>query len=128
MEMVDTPGVFNDPERDRVYGLHSNIPECCVDYYINVWTKKSLREMIEGNRTRFVGTNILWNYVPCDACLESENLSELHLCTIECKDFLIESGNLHTLRIVEAREKARAANKQHALALHEWENEGGACP
>jgi hypothetical protein len=85
------------------YGLHSNIPACCVDYYIHEWIahdhlisdgsphalriKQLKREMGE--------IHAPW-YIPCPECLQHRRFNQIHLCEgcPEQSHFLIERDRI----------------------------------
>lgn len=62
----------------RVFGEHSNIPPCCIEFFIAKF-----------DRTGIPGK---WGYVPCAHCVTKGNKIETHSCTYECFDFLVELG------------------------------------
>ena len=101
---------YKSPESDRVYGLHSNIPECCVDFYINIWTKEPLSARIEF-WDRHKSSD--FHYVPCVTCLETNNFKEIHRCDEKCKKFLIEEVGM-TLERAEYRAEVERAWKNNA--------------
>lgn len=70
-------------------GRHSNIPECCVAFFICVWQPAYCAYTVESyewlawRRTQMR----LWNYVPCDQCLKEKRVIELAKCPDECVMF-----------------------------------------
>jgi len=68
------------------FGIHSNIPMCCVEFFIGDY-----EEMWMNDKQRYikdVGVFQRWNYIPCPKCAKSNNKIVLHECTIPCLSFL----------------------------------------
>lgn len=77
------PGRSDDVE----FGRHSLIPKCCILYYCEVWPYLSWKEYAA--RVRL--TEKRWTYVPCEVCLASGHVVEVHWCDpleSECRKFL----------------------------------------
>lgn len=66
--------------RTRMSGRHSNIPECCIDFYEGPW--EQLWRTDEGQRM-----DPRWeiNYVRCPGCIEKDYVIEVHLCDATCR-------------------------------------------
>lgn len=67
-------------ERDIAYGRHSNIPECCIMFFVDEWdfTKRTKhRKLLWESSPR-------WNYVPCPKCLKENRRAHLRMCEAEC--------------------------------------------
>lgn len=67
----------------RAFGAHSNIPECCVEFFVNQW------DMQEGwsneNNWYHQAVNVArFGYVPCPPCLGLGNKAIIKLCDDEC--------------------------------------------
>lgn len=67
------------PEWEKYYGLHSNIPICCVIYYLTDWQMKSDKQKEIRNKK---SDNC--QYVRCDFCLHKKKYNKLHICTKKC--------------------------------------------
>jgi hypothetical protein len=67
-----------------IYGLHSNIPSCCVSFFITEWPR--LVASFGGARNR--DPNVA--YVRCPNCLTTKRLSVVHFCDKSCEPFLRE--------------------------------------
>ena len=63
-------------EYHRALGAHSNIPPCCIEYWVEGWPINQRG----------------WNYVPCNHCVTKENATTTHSCSHECFDFLKSIG------------------------------------
>lgn len=70
----------------RVYGLHSNIPPCCVEEWI-----KNLHKSDRVRRNKFKRvqeekerTGLDWDYIPCNKCLKEGKVNKIHVCTRGC--------------------------------------------
>lgn len=79
------------PEWHRAYGLHSNIPECCVDFWLNVYLKSMKSpgyQLLRTYHNLFMKVkNIHWEYVPCPKCISTNNKKELHICNPNCVEY-----------------------------------------
>lgn len=72
------------------FGIHSNIPVCCVEFFIGDYDQMyydTKQHYIKG-----VGVFRRWNYIPCPKCAKSNNKIMLHECTIPCIPFLKKIG------------------------------------
>ena len=79
---------------DIAYGLHSNIPDCCIAFYTDEWEDEWIRE-----NSPYAKAVALANvkYVPCPKCLVSRNFIKLKDCLKECgyecwKDFEVKAN------------------------------------
>jgi len=77
---------------DVLFGIHSNIPVCCVlSYSFSYFFKPKQPGLgLERAEKRFPeATNALWeedvSYVTCDRCFSKKRARKLHLCTSKCK-------------------------------------------
>lgn len=60
---------------DAVDGRHSNIPRCCIRYFIEVWAFiYQETDLPDGP----------WEYIPCPACRASGRVVKIHICGIRC--------------------------------------------
>lgn len=82
--MRKTTPLVDSRLKNLQYGLHSKIPKCCIDYFLNIWKIKQ-SEFKDKRMQSSVG----WNYIPCDKCLFADNKVEIHACGIECMGYLI---------------------------------------
>jgi len=68
----------------RIYGKHSNIPECCIEFFIKEWPNlvstgeryqhDNLQDTVEGELGKTFG------YIPCPKCLKEKHWQKIHLC------------------------------------------------
>lgn len=79
------------------FGLHSNIPRCCVKYFIGDWQT----DFWKGNRhdPRKVG------YVRCPECEKRDYWQQIHRCTVKCLPFLRSIGRHESARIIIGRQR-----------------------
>lgn len=75
-------------ERDIAYGLHSNIPMCCILFFVDEWDYT----WPSHHAKKVAGARTPWGYVPCPACLTVDNRVHIKMCEAECgrqcwKDF-----------------------------------------
>jgi hypothetical protein len=66
---------------DWAFGLHSNIPLCCVEFYVENW------DMIwncENNPYLRAVNAAQFGYVPCPECLGRNKRVKLKICLTEC--------------------------------------------
>lgn len=71
----------------KAMGLHSNIPECCVDWYCGPWQNYSTEDCL----AFWSGPGKGYNYAPCPKCLESKIKISMHICTIDCIPWMIRT-------------------------------------
>ena len=91
------------------YGRHSNIPECCIAFFISpFWDKTptyaeekvAYRNKMREAAKKFGhfhpnqkscdypyerGIWVHWGYIPCPSCMESGFHQEIHICSEDCK-------------------------------------------
>ena len=70
-------------ERDIAYGIHSNIPRCCIDFFVDVWSPQRMWEWSEYNRA--IDRREHYNYVPCPRCFFLDRRVHLKDCLLECR-------------------------------------------
>jgi hypothetical protein len=70
---------------DVVFGLHSNIPTCCVYFFVTKWCRDFARDGVGG--THGAEMKRLWRageelprYTPCPSCWAQRRFVELHVC------------------------------------------------
>lgn len=73
-----------------LFGIHSNIPLCCVFSWVNggrsrYWTEEAERIRREAEV----------NYVPCGSCIKARNFRTLHICHPS------KSGCLKVIRMLD---------------------------
>ncbi len=68
------------PGWHTAWGLHSNIPECCVDAWVNLGPH-NMPPISRWDR---------WEYRPCQVCLNRgvQTKAKVHICTVKCIPFL----------------------------------------
>lgn len=90
-----------DDDYDRQYGIHSNIPECCVEHYIS-------------NRGKLSNQNQPYaaSYKMCDVCIKEHRINKLHICTDACADFLRTLDKSDTEAFIIHRAKYGAASQK----------------
>ena len=66
----------------RAFGLHSNIPECCVEFFINVWHDRMLSTGSSPYERAVHHAKA--QYVQCPECLGTGYVQELRECVKEC--------------------------------------------
>ena len=81
-----------------LFGQHSNIPECCIDFFIDKWLKlysigsrKSRKEIEDYHKLiRKAGNTVgkKFGYIPCPDCIAKLNWHKVHTCTTKCKSDL----------------------------------------
>lgn len=67
---------MNWPEYTRRFGRHSNIPDCCIEAFIE-------------DRTYRDG---FLDYARCERCIETGHKVKIHRCTTDCIPFLQSIG------------------------------------
>lgn len=73
---------------DRAFGIHSRIPTCCIDFFIDEW------EFMFTDKNPYVRAvaHAAWSYIPCPKCLGTGRKANIKWCVNECggdhyKDF-----------------------------------------
>jgi len=66
----------NWDEYTRLYGKHSNIPDCCIEAFTAGKTV----------------VDYSLKYGRCEACRAADRRAEIHFCTVECIPFLQSIG------------------------------------
>ena len=69
-----------------VYGLHSNIPLCCILW----WMDEEGRDTGDMKR----GLHKKVGYVPCPTCCEKETFVKIHTCEGKCENLYKELANI----------------------------------
>jgi hypothetical protein len=64
-------------EYDIAYGRHSNIPECCIQFFITRWDYTNQYGDI-------VHAFSPVNYIPCPKCFANGNFNKLKMCDSDC--------------------------------------------
>ena len=59
---------------DRIEGVYSNIPECCIEGFINGRTYLNVRNSLKEKDQKKLEK---WHYVPCEDCFKKNNVNEL---------------------------------------------------
>lgn len=79
--MVANISASPDAQYHVELGRHSNIPECCIRYFIgdweNEWPRKSTYSKMLDRRP--------YGYVPCPDCFMRDKKVKLHMCDDSCK-------------------------------------------
>jgi hypothetical protein len=79
---------------DRIFGLHSNIPSCCVEFYISAYLPVILHWQWLGNEymppllARAIFPKFrrkkTAQYIQCPVCALLGNVQKLHICNRNC--------------------------------------------
>ena len=71
---------------DAAHGRHSNIPRCCIRYFIEVWSRAD--DSYIDSRTDLMEEKFpaaFWcGYIPCDGCLVAGSFRKIHRCGLRC--------------------------------------------
>jgi hypothetical protein len=82
-----------DDAYHRAFGKHSNIPDCCIDFWLTEWLTVFQDDGSGWKHPYARAVNSSkWGYVPCPECLGEGNRIKVKDCSIECggehrKDF-----------------------------------------
>ena len=92
---------------NRIAGQHSNIPECCIETYINGRTYIDFENTLNSSEKEKLNK---WNYVPCDHCFRTGNISKLKYNGLSDVGEILFS----IIKIIERKEKTneRKCNKR----------------
>lgn len=68
-------------------GLHSNIPECCVHWFVTHWLWVKPKEFDEVNRKilKLIKEGFYLGYIPCPDCIKKKKFVRVKICKSECK-------------------------------------------
>ncbi len=83
---------------DTDFGIHSNIPECCVKFFVDqfqLFDPNALKYYLKYSRIVERQIRKAFRYRPCPECLLAKRWHELHLCTWDCEDYVIELYTQH---------------------------------
>lgn len=69
-------------EKHRICGRNSNIPHCCIEYFVNEWKPLSLKEK-EIRRPDFQEIALKYGYAPCYSCLRLGRVAKVKICDIK---------------------------------------------
>lgn len=77
----------------RLMGLHSNIPKCCVEWYVKaiipvlragMLASRSAYPLLPAPMREFLQRDQRWQYWPCPECFAARRVQKLHICTRRC--------------------------------------------
>lgn len=82
---------FFNPGYDIEYGRHSNIPECCIEFWVQEFSRifqdpKRLQEHNEYQDRAEMRIKKRFNYRPCYDCMDRGYIQRLHVCRGRCED------------------------------------------
>lgn len=85
MSLLEHPvqGRVTESSSDAARGRCSGIPECCIAFFIEVWSDSLSHTQ--------AGTELLSSlpravqYIPCPICLELENFVQIRACRPGCE-------------------------------------------
>jgi hypothetical protein len=66
-----------------MFGLHSRIPTCCINFFVDEWDGRSMFRDI-GSAYHRALDSAKAGYVLCPACLGRGNKVQIRDCRIEC--------------------------------------------
>jgi hypothetical protein len=69
-------------QRDIAYGLHSRIPQCCINFYVDIWAPRELWREDRLLARRILGDPV--EYVRCPSCLRHNQQANVRWCEAEC--------------------------------------------
>ena len=68
-------------EYDIAYGLHSNIPACCIVFFVTDWQREHMRP--NSPYARAVHSDLI-QYVPCPECFALCRFNGIRKCERDC--------------------------------------------
>jgi len=74
---------------DRKFGVHSNIPACCIEFYIQTWANLPKEDKHKWWITR---DKLVPGYIRCNNCLTRGYFRHIHTCGLECREVLLDVG------------------------------------
>lgn len=57
-----------------LFGRHSNIPECCIKFWLGPWAHHTVKQQYVYQTLAFP------NYIPCPDCVENKRVAKIHIC------------------------------------------------
>lgn len=75
-----------------LFGRHSNIPECCIKFFIVEWNQNQDETAYERDPNKQI------EYVRCERCLKENQYFPIHKCTLQCEKFLKNIGRWEALK------------------------------
>ena len=68
----------------REYGRHSGIPECCINFFIEVWCANSQKLYCYSQKISSIKE---LTYIPCPNCLVNKTFVTTHTCDKSCQGY-----------------------------------------
>ena len=75
--------MFDSKLYDIQYGRHSNIPECCIRFFVEEWAPKQLYLQTNLPVVKAVRKSKA-RYVQCPECIAQKIVVRLRLCLTDC--------------------------------------------
>lgn len=75
-----------------LFGRHSNIPECCIKFFVTEWSQNQVKTAYERDSEQKI------EYVRCLRCLKEKQYFPLHKCTLKCEQFLKSIGRWEDMK------------------------------
>jgi len=77
--------VFNTDEWHELYGLHSNIPACCVNFWVYDFQHRTFDAQVAYNDLYNPYQQMDWGYIPCPRCIiNCEVPQQIIWCPVVC--------------------------------------------
>ncbi len=89
------------------FGKHSNIPDCCIQYFIS-------------SKYQYLYTANNWKYIPCPKCFKENKKNKLHYCNYKCIPFLLEIDNAAFAGILEREHKKKLKKRRQIYAQNSF--------
>lgn len=79
--------MINESAYHRAYGKHSNIPDCCIEFWLTEWLREFRDELGTGWSSPYARAinRAGWGYVPCPECFGGGFKIKVRDCAKECK-------------------------------------------
>jgi len=74
-----------DSGRHIECGKHSGIPECCIDWYIDVWSSVVVRVPVLWRAYWDYNETESTNYIRCPECIENKSVINIRECDCESR-------------------------------------------
>lgn len=81
-------------QHDRECGRHSNIPECCIEYFVAIWwpivllsnaeSAAFIRARVARIRETERQLGVKFGHTPCEACLVTGRVVKVARCPPDC--------------------------------------------
>lgn len=97
-----------DKQYHTEMGVHSRIPECCIEYWNSGAEDRATKRMSKEEYLRWAENRRKepWSYAPCPTCRSEMRVKTIHMCANDCpglRDIFRRATNRYKRRIARRR-------------------------